>query len=200
MRIVNMIAKVNLDACSGCGICERVCPVNAIKMINRVPVRDEEKCMGCGLCESRCPNFAVTMVQRSELKIVKVDPRQVDQNKLVEICLNAKLHPKQIICFCTRTRAEEVAAAILKGAKSPEEVSHMTGVRTGCKVECIQPILRLLEAAKIVPKPPRGWQWYGKIMTVWDIPKEVERKYSRFGFYFNDDVRVLDKIVKSAKK
>ncbi|MBQ4067582.1 MAG: Coenzyme F420 hydrogenase/dehydrogenase, beta subunit C-terminal domain [Clostridia bacterium] len=46
--------------CSGCGLCECVCPAGAINMrpddegFTR-PRVDEKKCVGCGLCEKKCP-------------------------------------------------------------------------------------------------------------------------------------------------
>lgn len=77
-----------------------------------------------------------------------------------------------------------------------EDISFMTGVRTGCKVECIQPILRLLEAAGITPEPPKGgWQWYGRTVTAWETPEEVKRKYASQGFYFDEDIKLLDSTV-----
>ena len=81
-----------------------------------------------------------------------------------------------------------VAAAILDGADTPEEISSRTGIRTGCTIECIQPILRLLEAAGIQPKPnPDGWQWYGETVTAWTMPEKVKQKYASRGFYFDED-------------
>jgi bacterioferritin-associated ferredoxin len=53
------------------------------------------------------------------------------------------LQSEQVLCYCTGTRAEEVAAAILGGADTPEKISSQTGIRTGCTIECIQTILRL---------------------------------------------------------
>jgi Fe-S-cluster-containing hydrogenase component 2 len=195
MKIVTTKPKVDLGLCIGDGICELVCPVLAIKMVDRIPQHDDDKCMGCGNCEARCPAHAITMVPREKPRRVGVDPKEVDYKKILEICLKAKHNPKEIICFCTGTRAEEVAAAILKGATTPEQISLMTGVRTGCKVECIQPILRLLAGAGIEPKPPKGWLWYGRTKTIWEIPEEVKRKYSKEGFYFDQDLKLLEKIV-----
>ncbi|WP_003542214.1 4Fe-4S binding protein [Desulfotomaculum nigrificans] len=195
MKIVNLLAVVDNEKCRGCRTCERVCPVLAIKMENRKAVVDNERCRGCANCEQRCPYYAITMVKREQPIAVKVDVTAVDYALIEDLCRKAKFNPEQIICYCTATRAEEVAAAILQGAKSPEEISFLTGVRTGCKVECIQPVLRLLEAADIKPEPPKGgWQWYGRTVTVWEIPEEVKRKYASRGFYFDEDIKILDRV------
>ena len=130
--------------------------------------------------------------------MLRLDPSVVDRQKLVGLCSKARFHPEQIVCFCTGTRAEEVAAAILQGARSPEEISRTIGVRTGCKTECIQPILRLLYAAGVEPTPvEKGWQWYGKTLTIWEIPREVKQKYPRF--YFEEDEKLLNEVLEKIK-
>lgn len=48
-----------MSKCSGCGLCETICPVHAIKMeYNKggfiYPVIQKEKCIDCGLCEKKC--------------------------------------------------------------------------------------------------------------------------------------------------
>jgi ferredoxin len=196
VKVVNLLAEVDMEKCKGCKTCEKVCPVIAIKVENKKAVVDAERCRGCGACEQRCPFHAINMVKLKQPVLVKVDVSTVNYSDVIELCRGAKLNPEQIICYCTATRAEEVAAAILQGAKSPEEISFLTGVRTGCKVECIQPVLRLLESAGIKPEPPkRGWQWYGRTVTVWDIPEEVKQKYASRGFYFDEDIKLLDEVV-----
>ncbi|CEP66488.1 4Fe-4S ferredoxin-type, iron-sulphur binding domain [Moorella glycerini] len=196
MKVVNLLAAVDAGKCRGCKTCEKVCPVLAIKVVNRKAVVDAERCRGCAACEQRCPDYAITMVKREQPVVVKVDVSAVDYEQVEDLCRRARLNPEQIICYCTATRAEEVAAAILQGARSPEEISFLTGARTGCKVECIQPILRLLEAAGIKPEPPKdGWQWYGRTVTVWEIPEEVKHKYATRGFYFDEDIKLLDRVV-----
>lgn len=198
MKLVNLIAVVDEEKCIGCKTCEKVCPVLAIKVLDRKSKVDNERCRGCAACEQRCPVYAIRMEKRKELVFVGVDISSVDYNRVVDLCNKARLNPEQVVCYCTGTRAEEVAAAILKGAKSPEDVSFMTGARTGCKVECIQPILRLLEAAGIKPVPPQGgWQWYGRTITVWEIPREVREKHSSRGFYFDEDEILLERVRKA---
>jgi bacterioferritin-associated ferredoxin len=125
-----------------------------------------------------------------------VDLDGLDYEEIKELCLKARFHPEQIVCYCTATRADEVAGAILLGARTPDDISYMTGIRTGCKVECIQPILRLLEAAGIQPEPvPGGWQWYGRTVTAWEIPEHVKQKYASRGFYFDEDIELLNRVV-----
>lgn len=197
MKIVRFIAEVDKNKCTGCRICTFVCPTLSVKVEDKLARVDATTCAGCGACVERCPFDAIRFADLDTPRVLAVNTESVDKQKLVEICKRARFHPEQIVCFCTGTRAEEVATAILKGAESPEEISRMTGVRTGCKTECIQPVLRLLYAAGIEPKPvEKGWQWYGKTLTIWEIPDEVKQKYSRRGFYFNEDEKLLNKVIK----
>jgi bacterioferritin-associated ferredoxin len=169
-------------------------PDLSIKVKNRKAAVDFSSCSGCGGCQQRCPAYAIVLKKRDEPIRLYVDPSKHDRKKIEDLCAKAKFNPEQIVCYCTETRAEEVAAAVLSGFDTPEKISRATGIRTGCKVECIQPILRILAAAGIDPVRPDGWQWYGKTPTVWDIPKNVKDKYSKRGFYFDDDASLLDSI------
>lgn len=201
MKKVTLLSKVDRDKCRGCRTCEKVCPVLAIKIVDRKAVVDADRCRGCANCEQRCPFDAVIMIKRENPIEVGVDVNSVDYNDITALCMKAHIHPEQTVCYCVGVRAEEVAAAILKGAKTPEEVSLATGARTGCTIECIQPILRLLEAAGHELKPIKGgWQWYGRTVTAWDLPESVKQKYSSRGFYFEEDKLVLDKIVDGSVK
>ncbi len=195
MRTVTLYARVDPEKCPGCVICKSVCPTVSITLENRLAVIDLETCSGCGACEQRCPTEAITLQKRDEPKVLHVDVGQVDYARVCELCARAHLHPEQVVCFCTTTRAEEVAAAIILGASTPEDLSRQVGLRTGCKVECIQPALRLLEAAGKDPGKAPGWQWYGRTVTAWEIPEGVKAKYSKRGFYFDEDVRLLSKVV-----
>jgi len=57
--------SVDEDACSGCGICELLCPFQAIELQPRNDKRvshvNEALCKGCGTCGAACPSGAITM-------------------------------------------------------------------------------------------------------------------------------------------
>ncbi len=197
MKHVTLKAVVDQNLCIGCKVCEKVCPVYAISVTDRKAHSDETKCMACANCADRCPRYAIKMVEREEPYDVGVDVSKFDYEKIRALCEKAHLNPEQVVCYCVGTRAEEIAAALLSGATTPEEVSAMTGARTGCTIECIQPVLRLVQAAGNELHPnPNGWQWYGVTVTAWDIPEEVKKKYNSRGFYFDEDRELLDEIVK----
>jgi len=62
VMIEPIVASINEDGCSGCKICNNMCPYNAIEF-------DEEKsvsrvitalCKGCGTCVAACPAGAIS--------------------------------------------------------------------------------------------------------------------------------------------
>lgn len=50
---------VNKENCTGCGECEKVCPVGAIKIINKKSHIDSQKCIGCASCIAACKFNAI---------------------------------------------------------------------------------------------------------------------------------------------
>src|ERR1700730_3233626 len=196
MRLINTKAVILEDKCTGCKICAQVCPTLAITMepvpgtkAKKLAVVHEDDCTGCTACEQRCPFDAIEMENLEETRTIGVDVSQFDANKINQICYDAHFHPEQVVCYCTGTRAEEVAAAILQGADTPDKISQATGLRTGCTVECMQPAFRLLKSIGLELQPPEGrYQWYGGTPTIWDIPDSVKEKYAKRGFYFDADI------------
>jgi heterodisulfide reductase subunit A len=58
-------AVVNEDECSGCGVCEVLCPFQAIELQLKddriVSHVNEALCKGCGTCGAACPSGAIAM-------------------------------------------------------------------------------------------------------------------------------------------
>jgi NAD-dependent dihydropyrimidine dehydrogenase PreA subunit len=50
------------EKCTGCGVCEDVCPVEAIRVSDDVARIDQDRCNECQACVEACPNEAILMV------------------------------------------------------------------------------------------------------------------------------------------
>jgi Pyruvate/2-oxoacid:ferredoxin oxidoreductase delta subunit len=48
-----------IEKCNGCGICERTCSYQAMKMVNDIAELDLSLCERCGVCVSLCPTDAI---------------------------------------------------------------------------------------------------------------------------------------------
>lgn len=55
---------LDVDLCTGCGLCEISCFYDAIVVMDKKAVLDEDLCFGCGLCVTRCRPGALVMPQR----------------------------------------------------------------------------------------------------------------------------------------
>ncbi|QEE16650.1 4Fe-4S binding protein [Promethearchaeum syntrophicum] len=74
----NFEAKIDVDACTGCGICVDKCPVDAMDLTEN-PERKNiaqvnyDRCIGCGVCSRFCPSEAITMKRREKINFTPVD-------------------------------------------------------------------------------------------------------------------------------
>ena len=148
---VTMVAEIIGENCTGCRLCEQVCPTVAITMRQRredepgpgknIAIMHDETCYNAQACLEICPDGAIVMRQLDTPFDVGVDMDTTDKDAVASLCAKAGLSPGFAVCPCTDTRAGELAAAVLAGAATPDQLSLMTGVRTGCTELCIQPML-----------------------------------------------------------
>ncbi|HNW39715.1 MAG TPA: DUF362 domain-containing protein [Candidatus Omnitrophota bacterium] len=74
----NVAPVVHIDNCIGCGECKKICPVGAIKLVNKKSVVDSLKCIGCASCLAACPTMAMFIDFKAGSQV---------QDKMVEYCL-----------------------------------------------------------------------------------------------------------------
>ena len=183
MRTVYQIALVDESLCCGDTICVAVCPTGAIRMVDAIATIDDGKCAACRRCEDVCPRSAIRIVKRSTPMTLGVFPETldtVDREHVFQLCEKAGMSPDEPVCLCTLTRARDIAAVIILGAKTPKEVSLMTGVRTYCAMWCGAPIQRLLLAHGLDFKAEENQETYPIKAALWNLPEEMNHKYPEY--------------------
>jgi ferredoxin len=77
----NFLPKVSEEACSGCGKCVNVCPVEAMGLVSasdplnakrRKARLDESLCLGCGVCVRACPEAGILLQPRKQRVLTPV--------------------------------------------------------------------------------------------------------------------------------
>jgi NAD-dependent dihydropyrimidine dehydrogenase PreA subunit len=78
---------VDRDTCEGCGACEKLCQVGAVRVSDKKQpaVVDLDLCFGCGVCVPNCPTQSITLVK----KPAEVRPPQTRED-LHEIIMAGK--------------------------------------------------------------------------------------------------------------
>jgi len=75
--------------CLGFGDCERVCPFNAIEMVEGLPRIDLSRCTGCGRCVEICPRNIIILESFNELNY-RVKCSSLDRGKKArQVCQRA---------------------------------------------------------------------------------------------------------------
>jgi ferredoxin len=59
-------ASLYVETCTGCGVCETRCQMEAISLDNGKAVLDLNRCIGCGLCMTTCPAESLTLVRKPD--------------------------------------------------------------------------------------------------------------------------------------
>lgn len=185
--LMDSVFEIDKEECTGCGDCITRCSPGAISIV-RVSIPeigkmkkkaqvDPDLCTSCGFCLMECLEGAVSAAPRSEpLNFELEPPSELEKTQVEELCKKANLHPEECICNCSFIRADKVALAVVRGAKTTSELILKTGVRaSGCTLHCSGPAQRILRAHGVEIDDE-----YQIKTLLWDIPDEVAHKYAEF--------------------
>jgi ferredoxin len=82
INTTNFIPRLDAAACTGCGKCVEVCPVESMGLVSandplrhkrKVAKVDNETCLGCGVCVRVCAANAITLESRGKRVITPVN-------------------------------------------------------------------------------------------------------------------------------
>jgi len=194
MKTVNYEIEVITANCTGCYLCEHICPTGAILMegpkSSALAVVDNDKCVACFRCVDVCDDDALLAPRREIPLVVGTDPKSVTEAAILDLCHRAEIDPDKMVCPCSMTGAREVAAAILNGADTMEAVALATGVQSGCLMYCFAPTHRLLKThTGSAPVPSAKNKFYDTSYVPSDISAAVASKYPQF--YIAEETRTL---------
>ena len=66
------VAKIDMDKCSGCRQCMKVCQFGAISYsgAERKSVVDTRRCYGCGICRAVCSKESISLLERASVPAI----------------------------------------------------------------------------------------------------------------------------------
>jgi NAD-dependent dihydropyrimidine dehydrogenase PreA subunit len=77
---------VDSEKCAGCGVCEDVCPVEAIRVSDGVARIDQNRCNECEACVETCPNEAIlAVIEPAEEKALSLREQPSPEVALAEL-------------------------------------------------------------------------------------------------------------------
>ena len=94
------IPKVLEQSCVGCGKCAKVCPIDAIEMLQtdnkKTAQINEEICLGCGICVKNCFNKSLYLIKRDKEILTPVNTthrivlQAIEKGQLQELIFDKK--------------------------------------------------------------------------------------------------------------
>jgi NAD-dependent dihydropyrimidine dehydrogenase PreA subunit len=76
----NYFAQVEQELCTGCGVCEERCQMDAIEIIDDISTIDLDRCIGCGVCVPTCPEDAIELIEKEEKMVPPKNTMETYQN------------------------------------------------------------------------------------------------------------------------
>jgi ferredoxin len=185
MKVVNYEIEVIEDNCTGCYLCENICPTKAIVLegpkSSAIAKVDNDTCVACFRCVDICDDDALLAHRREQPITFGFDTASVDPVAINELIQRSGVSPTRPICPCSLTSAQEVAASIIGGAQTMQDLALQTGVQSGCLMYCFAPVHRMLTTYLGHDlESPRKNQFYNTSTNIFDVSADIAAAYPQF--------------------
>ena len=102
-------AVLDSGSCSGCGICETRCQMEAISVPDGVAVLDKDRCIGCGLCVTKCPTGSLSLVRKPQEEQPYV-PRDIVDNYIKIGRARGKMGNADLVGMLVKSKLDRLLA------------------------------------------------------------------------------------------
>lgn len=113
--------------CMGFGSCVKVCPFDAIHIINGIAKVDKEKCKACSLCVAECPSHLIELVPYSATQLVQCSSKDKGKDVkaacsigcigcmlCVKVCEDDAIHVVENIAYIDQSKCSHCGKCAVK--------------------------------------------------------------------------------------
>ena len=104
------VAAADSETCNGCGICEKRCQMDALKLEDGKVRLDADQCIGCGLCVTTCPTQSLTLVRKPDSEQRQV-PADLIKASIKLGQTRGKLGPLNLVGMQLKSKLDRLLAA-----------------------------------------------------------------------------------------
>ena len=100
-----MSISIIVEKCTGCSLCVKACPFDAIRIMDKKAVIDLHKCTLCGACKDAC-KFKAVMIEKTPAKCELPD---IKDYKGIWVFIEQKNGRVQSVSYELLGKAQELA-------------------------------------------------------------------------------------------
>lgn len=157
----------DIEKCIGCGLCEKVCPVQAISLgpIKDIAsgkieapyiIIDETKCVACPLCSSICPSNALRLDLKSDFEHPRVKGSiTINGEKCIPCLLCEKICPRKAIKARVTVRKKEELVKYLERGMVGGKGTIKIDLNKCCYCGLCELLCDAIKIEWIEPRPPQ---------------------------------------------